>query len=44
MSTVAVHRASTPNAQTHRLYDYMNELYNKIAQRAFWSSWSLPAE
>ena len=35
MSTVAVQRASTPNAQTHRLYDYMNELYNKIAQRAF---------
>jgi hypothetical protein len=35
MSTVAVQRASTPTAQTHSLYDCMNELSNKIAQRAF---------
>ncbi len=35
MSTVAVQRASTPTALTHSLYDYMNELYDKIAKRAF---------
>lgn len=35
MSAVAVQRASTPNAITHRLYDYMNELYGKISKRAF---------
>jgi HSP20 family molecular chaperone IbpA len=35
MSTVAIQRASTPTALTHSLYDYMNDLYNKIAQRAF---------
>jgi HSP20 family protein len=35
MSTVAVQRASTPTAQSHSLYDCMNELSNKIAQRAF---------
>jgi HSP20 family protein len=35
MSTIAVQCASTPTAQTHSMYDYMNELYNKIAQRAF---------
>jgi HSP20 family protein len=35
MSTIAVQRASTPGALTHSLYDYMNELYDKIAQRAF---------
>jgi HSP20 family molecular chaperone IbpA len=35
MSTVAIQRASTPTALTHSLYDYMNELYSKIAQRAF---------
>jgi len=35
MSTVAIQRASTPTALTHSLYDYMNKLHNKIAQRAF---------
>lgn len=35
MSAVAVQRAPTPNALTHRLYDYMNELYGKISKRAF---------
>jgi HSP20 family molecular chaperone IbpA len=35
MSTVAIQRASTPTALTHSLYDYMNEVYSKIAQRAF---------
>jgi len=35
MSTVAIQRASTPNALTHSLYDYMDDLYGKIAQRAF---------
>jgi HSP20 family protein len=35
MSTVAIQRASTPTALTHSLYDYMNELSNRIAQRAF---------
>jgi HSP20 family protein len=35
MSTVAIQRASTPNAFTMSLYDYMNGLYNKIEQRAF---------
>ena len=35
MSTVAVQCGSTPTAQTHSLYDYMNDLYNKIAERAF---------
>jgi HSP20 family protein len=35
MSAVAVQRASTPNALTHRLNDYMNELYQKISKRAF---------
>src|ERR1041384_6441838 len=35
MSTVPVQGASTPNALTHRLYDYMNELYQKISRRAF---------
>lgn len=35
MSTVAIQWASTPTALTHSLYDYMNELYNKIAQGAF---------
>ena len=35
MSTVAVQRASTPNALTRRLYDYMNELYQNISRRAF---------
>ena|ERR1700687_1027815 len=35
MSTVAIQRASIPTALTHSLYDYMNELSNKIAQRAF---------
>jgi HSP20 family molecular chaperone IbpA len=35
MSTVVIQRASTPTALTHSLYDYMNELYKKIAQRAF---------
>lgn len=32
--TVAIQRASTPSTLTS-LYDYMNELSNKIAQRAF---------
>jgi HSP20 family molecular chaperone IbpA len=35
MSAIAVQRASTPNALTHRLYDYLNELYRKISKRAF---------
>lgn len=36
MSTaVAIQRASTPTALTHSVFDYMNELYNKIACRAF---------
>ncbi len=35
MSTVAIQRASIPTALTHSLYDYMNELSNKIAHRAF---------
>jgi HSP20 family molecular chaperone IbpA len=35
MSTVAIQRASTPTAFTHSLYDYMNDLYNKISRRAF---------
>jgi HSP20 family protein len=35
MSTVAIQRASTPSALTRSLSDYMNELYNKISQRAF---------
>jgi HSP20 family protein len=35
MSTVAIQRASTHTALTHSLYDYMNELSNRIAQRAF---------
>ena len=35
MSTVAIQRASTPTALTYSLYDYMNELYNRISQRAF---------
>ena len=35
MSTVPVQRASTPTALTQSLYDYMNKLSNKIAQRAF---------
>ena len=35
MSTVAVQRASTPTALTHSLYDYMNELYEKVSKRAF---------
>jgi HSP20 family protein len=35
MSTVAVQRASTPSTLTHNLYEYMNELYEKIAKRAF---------
>jgi HSP20 family molecular chaperone IbpA len=35
MSTVAIQRAPTPTALTQSLYGYMNELYNKISQRAF---------
>ncbi len=35
MSTVAVQRASSPTALTDSLYDYMNELYDKIEKRAF---------
>ena len=35
MSTVAIQRASTPTALTQSLYDYMNGIYDKIAQRAF---------
>jgi HSP20 family molecular chaperone IbpA len=35
MSTVAIQRASTPTALTQSLYDYMNEIYNRVAQRAF---------
>jgi HSP20 family molecular chaperone IbpA len=35
MSTVAIQRASTPTALSRSLYDYMNELYNTISQRAF---------
>jgi HSP20 family protein len=35
MSTVAIQRASTPTALTQSLYDYMNEIYDKITQRAF---------
>jgi HSP20 family molecular chaperone IbpA len=35
MSTVAVQCASTPSTLTHNLYEYMNELYEKIAKRAF---------
>ena len=35
MSTVAIQRAPTPTALSRSLYDYMNELYNKISQRAF---------
>jgi len=35
MSTVSIQRTSTSGALTHPLYDYMNELYDKIAQRAF---------
>jgi HSP20 family molecular chaperone IbpA len=34
MSTVSIQRASTPNTLTS-LYDYMNELHEKIARRAF---------
>ena len=35
MSTVAIQRAATPTALTQSLYDYMNGIYGKIAQRAF---------
>lgn len=35
MSAVAVQRAATPNELTHRLYDYLDELYGKISKRAF---------
>ena len=35
MSAVAVQRASTPNALTHRLNDYLNDLYQKISKKAF---------
>jgi HSP20 family protein len=35
MSTVAIQRSSAPTALTHSLYDYMNELYDKIGRRAF---------
>ena len=35
MSTVSIQRASTPTALTQSLYDYMDELCNKIAKRAF---------
>ena len=35
MSTVAIRRASTSTALTQSLYDYMNEIYDKIAQQAF---------
>lgn len=35
MSQVAIQRASTPTALTHSLLDYMNELYDKVACRAF---------
>jgi len=35
MSTVSIQRASTPTALSRSLYDYMNELYNKISHRAF---------
>ncbi len=35
MSIVAIQRASIPTAPTHSLYDYRNELSNRIAQRAF---------
>lgn len=35
MSRVAAQRTSTPTALTHSQYDYMNELYAKIAKRAF---------
>jgi hypothetical protein len=35
MSTVAIQRAPTPTALTRSLYGYMNDLYNKIEQRAF---------
>jgi HSP20 family protein len=35
MSTVAVQRASTPTALTHSPHDYLNELYDKVARRAF---------
>jgi HSP20 family protein len=34
-TTVAIQRASTPTALTRSLHDYINELYNKISQRAF---------
>jgi HSP20 family protein len=33
--SVSIQRASTPNALTHSLNDYMSALYNKISQRAF---------
>lgn len=35
MSTVAVQKATTSNALTERLGNYMNELYGKISKRAF---------
>lgn len=35
MSAISVQCASTPNALTHRLHDYMNDLYGKISKRAF---------
>jgi HSP20 family protein len=35
MSAVAIQRASTPTPLTQSLYDYMNGIYEKIAQRAF---------
>lgn len=35
MSTVAVQHASMPTALTYSLYERMNEIHNKIAQRAF---------
>jgi len=35
MSTVAIQCASTPTALTRSLHDYLDELYNKISQRAF---------
>jgi len=35
MSAVAIQRASTPTVLTQSLHDYMNEIYNRVAQRAF---------
>ena len=35
MSTVPIKTTSTPTALTHSLRDYMKELSNKIAERAF---------